>query len=808
MKYLYLKLVAFKRFPLRDLEIFEHEFGSKLLMVSGPNGAGKSSLFNELSPLPSDKNDFNTGGYKQVKIEKDGHIYDLICDFTGPAKFSFLMDGEELNTANIVTAQRELVAQHFKITQGIHDIMIGKENFTNMSLPARKKLFSAITHLNIDKVLEGYNKLKEQQKNNTLLLKTLTSSYQVEEQKLMDKERVDSLRADLDVLKGHMDSLLGMRSELQRFNQTSENTDPYNDLISATLRMKVDFGNNRVLYTAYPKEDLPRIKTENASSLTLVNHKLNEVYRALEVKQSELRTLERNSVANRQELLDEKNRINAMIARLVDSFKMFKDIDSVTEATTMALYKLEAALPEILRNLQTNIGLDGEKMFTTEKYNSLLEEKKHLLEKIQELSALEIAIKNNLTVADNTEGTIACPNCQHAWPIKDALKASIHAKGELETIQKEIILIKGRLAHNERSLEETIEYFTYYKQFSLLRKETLEILEPFWTSVSKSDLIFSDPTAILTVLSSAGLEISHIGELRYAQQEVAIIDRKLAAITTSESVSIESVKQAISDLEQEANELQSQKFELQEQAEHLAYVSQGYDRLEEVVSDIRSAKDNVKTSNMNHLVTQVCGIIDDEIRNSRINAISIENQLHQTNTIQYTLDKYQGEINDTKENIRVLDLAIEELCPKNGLIAKSVSSFLNTIIGSVNSVISKIWEYRMILKPIDVDNDSLNYRFKVEVEDKLTIGDISSCSSGMQEIINLAFKMTVYRLLNLEGYPIFLDEFGSKLDVVHRSKVFSIIFGMINDPYFSQIFMITHIDTSIANFKDVELLEL
>lgn len=808
MKISYLKLVNFKRFPLRDLEVFEHEFNSKLLMVSGPNGAGKSSLFDQLTPLPPDKSDFDTGGYKEIRLEKDSHIYTLTADFTGSPKFSFLVDGEELNAAGIVTTQRELVAQHFKITQGIHDIMIGKENFTNMSLPARKKLFSAITHLNIDKVLEGYNKLKDQQKNNTLLLKSLTASYQLEEQKLMDKDRVDSLKADLDTLKTHMDALLNMRSEIQRFNQGDGSDEPYNALLSATLRMRVEFGNNRILHTSYPAEDLVRLKTENTSALTLITHKLNEVYRTLETRHSELRNVERTGAVNRQSLVEEKARLTTNIEKLINGLKMFKDIESVNEGTIMALYKLEASLPDILRNLQTNIGLDGEKQFTTERYNGLLEEKKRILDKLQELNAMELSIKNSLKAADGTQGTIACPSCQHTWPIKDAIKASIHAKGELADIERDLLLTRSRLAQNERSLEETIDYFTYYKQYSILRKETFEILEPFWTAAAKNDLIFSDPTAILSVMNIAGLELSNIGEIKHAQQELGIIERKLEAISTTESINIETVRQSIFDLEAEANELQETKRDLQEQARNIEVAAESYKRLESVVSDIQQAKLDVKNNNMNHLVTEICSVIDDEIRNTRINAISIENQLHQLNSVQYTLDKYQKEIEDTKENIKVLDLAIEELCPKNGLIAKSVSSFLNIIINSVNLVISKIWEYRMILKPIDVDNDSLNYRFKVEVEDKLTIADISSCSSGMQEIINLAFKMTIYRLLGLEGYPIFLDEFGSKLDVIHRSKVFSIIFGMINDPYYSQIFMITHIDSSIANFKEVETLEI
>lgn len=165
-------------------------------------------------------------------------------------------------------------------------------------------------------------------------------------------------------------------------------------------------------------------------------------------------------------------------------------------------------------------------------------------------------------------------------------------------------------------------------------------------------------------------------------------------------------------------------------------------------------------------------------------------------------------IDDIQSNIKVLDIILDELSPKNGLIAKSVSSFLNIIIENINTIINTVWDYKMILKAINVESEVLNYKFKVEVEDKITIEDVMKVSSGMKEIINLSFKTLIYKLLKLEHYPVFLDEFGVKLDKVHRSKISELVFKMMNSNYYSQIFLITHIETSYAIFKDVEVLEL
>ena len=109
------------------------------------------------------------------------------------------------------------------------------------------------------------------------------------------------------------------------------------------------------------------------------------------------------------------------------------------------------------------------------------------------------------------------------------------------------------------------------------------------------------------------------------------------------------------------------------------------------------------------------------------------------NNIKYTIDKYKKTIDDIQSNIKVLDIILNEISPKNGLIAKSVSSFLNIIIENINAIINTVWDYKMILKAINVEDEVLNYKFKVEVEDKITINDVNNCSSGMKKIINFAF---------------------------------------------------------------------
>ncbi|MBX0311620.1 MAG: AAA family ATPase, partial [Sulfurihydrogenibium sp.] len=136
----------YKRFPLLQASEVVFTFDKKLNLIIGTNGCGKSSLVKELSPLPSQKEDFYTNGYKEIHIEHNNKDYILISDFTNnETSYSFIVDNEELNNSHNVTTQKILVQKHFSLTQDIYDILIGVQTFTSMTVVQRKKLFNQIS---------------------------------------------------------------------------------------------------------------------------------------------------------------------------------------------------------------------------------------------------------------------------------------------------------------------------------------------------------------------------------------------------------------------------------------------------------------------------------------------------------------------------------------------------------------------------------------------------------------------------------------------------------------------------------------
>jgi DNA repair exonuclease SbcCD ATPase subunit len=186
--------------------------------------------------------------------------------------------------------------------------------------------------------------------------------------------------------------------------------------------------------------------------------------------------------------------------------------------------------------------------------------------------------------------------------------------------------------------------------------------------------------------------------------------------------------------------------------------------------------------------------------------IEIKNKLNVNDSVIAVIEQYEKNIEDLVSKLQVYDAILDVIDPKSGLIGKFIATFINNFINAINESIEQIWSYSFKVVPYDIEADEkFDYRFKVMVQDKVISSDITKTSSGMREIIDLAFKMGLMKYLNLHDYPLYLDEFGIRLDEQHRSKIYNIVFNFISSDDYSQIFMITHTDTSFSNVKNTEL---
>lgn len=803
MKFTYLKLEKYKRFPLTNLEVFEKEFNSKMTMILGPNGSGKSSLISELTPLPASKDNFHKGGYKEIHISHENKQYRLISDFREHTKFYFYCDDENLNLSNNVTMQKELVFQHFAITTAIHELLTGAENFTEMSLLGRKKLFHAITHLNIDTILSNYEKLKEQLKDNEFLHKTLTSQLVLEKHKLSDTNALETLKYKVTSYREHIDNLLSIRQEIYRFSHGSSMEESAEGLKNLELRKKDLYDRNYIYFVSYSVGTLTaRLQTAN-NQLSVTEVSLKNLYGSLEKLLNEKKTLSLTNSKNIEQLQAEHDNLSTAINNRLNLVTVLKDQNFNLSETFSVLQILESSLPEILETLPSN----PDRKYSKQLYNTLNENKAVVLEKLNKLLEQHSVLRAEIRELENHK-RLDCPNCHHNW-----LPAEVD--GRLSTLQTQLAAIEQERAANSELLkqlqldiDEQVTYLTQLQLFMNLYSSTKNVAAQMWNVVSDRSLLHNEPTAILQVVRSAINDCNiyqAIGELTTRQNEIKDLIDRIKELTHTNQFSID---EEIISIEENIYAQQTKQEEIKIAIGDIKYATSIYATMARLDASIKLATSDLQEANMKHLANELMKEIDAELSLTKVSLLELEREISKQNMTESTVSRLEAQLEEIGEHVKVLKILTEELSPKNGFIAKTISNFLNVIINSINSVIAGVWDYKMVLKPINIDEDALNYKFKVEVEDRLVIDDIVKVSSGMKEIINLAMKITLYKLLRLDNYPIYLDEYGLKLDQQHRGKITDIIFKMINSNVYSQIFLITHIDMAFSYFKDTEVLEI
>lgn len=800
----YIKLVGFKRMPLSDIEVFEYTFTSKMLVIIGPNGCGKSSLLNELTPLPSNKDNFTKKGYKEIHIDHNNNQYILISDFRNTTKYQFICNGEELNLSNNVTTQKELVYKHFKITDTIHNLLTGYDNFTDMSLLARKKLFNTITNLNIDTILDNYNNLKEDLKNNEYLLKTQLTLYQQEESKLLDEIKLKELESKKQHIKDYIDILFNIRTELSKYTIDSTLDIAYMQYKDIKSKIKTILDKYYISITSYPYNFIQKNITYYSNKKEVIQYKLKELYSLLEEKQKQIKLIEVHKLNNIETLTTNlTNNVNEL-QLATNALNIFKDTYNIDKLENN-LYILEVSLPDIVRD----ISLNTDKLYTKERYEKLLTDKNTLLEDISNLITTETSIIKDIKhIEEHKDNKVKCPKCEYEWsPNYDEEKIS-ELKNKLQEILTTKLNKQKEIEAIDKNIKEIIDYFNIYKQYSSIRNNTYSSLKELWDIIDSNEYIFNNPTYILKLVKDANMDIVNLTKIKELNTNIATIKETITNLESIKDTNLIQLEKDIADISEEIFILQESKENIDNILNDINIVSGVYNVIGKLYTNLEESRLNVLNSNLSYSLNKIIEDIDVELSKSKITFIELEKEISSYNNVKYTLDKYAKVIEDIKENIKILSIILDELSPKNGLIAKTISNFLNVIINGMNSVIDSIWDYKMNLKVINIDEDVLNYKFKVEVEDKIVIEDISKISAGMKEIVNLSFRLMIYKLLSLDGYSLYLDEFGNKLDKVHRSNISNLIFRLLGSNIYSQIFLVTHLDLSYSVFKDTEVLDL
>lgn len=823
-----LELVNNNRLGLLSSNIFKHTFDKQYTAIGGINGAGKSTILNELSPLPANMSDYDNDGYKKITLQKDEDTYILTSSGSRPGKHSFLLNGNELNPGGTMKVQYSLVEEHFGYTPKIHQVLIGKRNLSIMSPAERQQWFADISGMDNDFISKFWNLIKGGLRDNTGALKNINHKIADTSLQLMKEEDLNHITelhntyakvlGDLTELKkkfeqpfpgaSHITEDHAFTLELKKINEDSRYH--YHKLVSA-IEERFNFSQANDNITQYTRDSqrLLEERTQLEEKIQQVNDALRayQIDEEIDIPQLEAEIANCNNKIQRD--------FPAEIAGIYDKLKaafpgvnLIKRLSSIYSVHHNNLRHVDDALLEMkpaslpYRQLK-------------EQYQLKFDELKTSQHRIDTLKAM---IDNNTKTCmsiDSDHNKETCPQCKHVFTresVRNQL-SDIHLSNG--AMAEEVKQLESKLTSLDKEVSQLkYELDNYHVVLEFIRDDESGFIQyclnSYSTATSIPNLmreIAYNPRSFVGVFQKWVENINQItayAELVTARDLYQVQLDKGMRLKSTEYITLNEKLKLLMQQHKEVNKTYSIT------CQQITNAHASVKAMETYLNELSGLNDQVDRLYVkaNNIFKQEWGnALDQMMKLVSEKAEDINRQIKYQSGVHFLIQSYT-------ENKKAVELAIDDhkelmkiLDPKTGLIAKSLIGFIRHFVRNMNNLIEQIWQYPMAIEIEEDDDFTKDYRFPVRVGEHLR-DDVSTLSLGQTDIMDIAFRITLYNHLGMKGFPLLLDEAGSSLSVSHRAGFFNLVKRLVEHGYFSQVFFITHlIDVKdiIGSYDDIQL---
>lgn len=777
-------------------------------IIIGTNGSGKSSLLDSLTPLPAINSDYNNGGSKTIDITKGKDDYTLVSTFSGGQKHSFLKNNEELNPGGTITVQKELVKQEFGITQEVHNLVTGKLKFTDMSPNQRRQWFIQFSDVDYEYAMGVYKRLKEKSRDCTGALKILKQKIVQLNSAKMSREEQDNLRCSITELNSQIANLLRESSSV------TTHTEQLEDLYQKTLDEIENFRSTLTnLKTINPTDippDVSYIKAEIASldnMLADLRRQQSEHGSALTEYEKRISVIKDSSAVSASELEQEYQDVDRRITDLKNSTKLFNgsldDLPYLIDSFNGILSDLRQTLTMIPENKNKEVNSTD---IALQKANILNLDKSISRTKITLASAVaNIATQDKLLGEHNTK----CPNCKHEWVPgyeESSYKESIVIR---DTMIKKLDYLEAEKIKAQEYIDRANEYLSHYRVYHHITR-SLPQFDWFWKNLEENDRIHEFPrTALVMVMDLVDemQKLSSVPKLLKLKSEINSKISLVKAVDLNELKNLEESRLLLNgNLHSTGLRIEfvnKKKMTVVKLLQEIETSNRIVEKSQKLLERTEAALNDVVVSYYNDAINKLVA----DLQGESSNKASILNKAQNHDQL---VNELENQISSLEEQDKHYKSLLELLSPSDGLIAKGIVGFVNHFISQMNSVISKIWSYGLVIdKTLIGEDGELDYYFPVTInEGGGKIKDVNEGSDGMIEIFNLAFKLVAMKYLKLSDYPIYLDEFGRAFDAVHREAASRAIKVIMDTSLHPQLFMSSHYAASYGSFANAEIVVL
>lgn len=812
MRYLKIILDGFRRMSLGGVNHIEISPENYLQIILGSNGSGKSSLLKECSPLPGNNKDFNDGGYKEVTIEHLGKTYITKSEFKGTStKCSFIdtSTNEELNRGGTQAAQYELANNIFGYSQSVHALINSFEVFTDMSPKRRREWAIEASQLNYDYVLSIWNKLRDQLrdiqgtiKQQEKRLSQEVSTTITDEEKTRLESEIEAFNAQIEKASSFINNNLKHNREevkkLLKINQESL-ADQYKKYIKA-LVTKNNIEAKHLSLVGFTKESYQGLRDELLEKINRHDFDIENYSNEIDKLRRKLHQAKKNNQYSPEsidkehnEIIDNLKKIPTLSDDECTYFTKVSDNQDFTNGFNQFIYNFSSWCDNSPGYSIIEDYFKCEWLAIANKVSNLEIKITKYQEKLD-----KYILEYNVLKSRKEDHEIECPNCHHQFIAGFDANRFQYLEEHIKKGNQLILDLKKEHQPLKTLDENNHLFLKWVNQYDDLcnNKTYYPILPLYLTSPTEKETFFKKPDTLYLKLNQLREKYNAFNEKVKLEKALDNLEKLKA---TMQSLDFQDVKALQEDINKRESKLSDFVVKRQKHQDELTLLDKYYPlKFSTLPNAIDGLKNEVKDNEtyteelVQHFINFRLG---EYIREKQIELGEKSKVLHDVSHKEDIIKFLKDSIDEHRNKELILKIMIEELSPTKGLIAEGLSSFLTVFVSYMNRIIASIWSYplKVCLPEQEKGSIELNYKFALIVGDnEETVDDVKNGSSGLKEVVNLAFKLAALRYMGLESYPLFLDEFGASFDHQHRINVINVIKNIIDQHVHSQIFIVSH----------------
>lgn len=837
MKIISAYLRGFKRLSGSRIKEFIGEFPAPVQIIVGSNSSGKTSLMRELSPLPSIRTDYEHDGVKELHITHNQHLYVLKSDFTNrTSPHSFIMDDEELNTGHTSQVQEELAIQHFGFTPAIRNLVYGKTRVCSMTPATRKEMFLQLNPMDLSLVLGSYRNALSKYKDskaNVALLNTrkanleavMLPAAQLEEYKKRKSELEDkSLDCDKSIygIQQQIESLKRNYSDaLEYYRQcTDRGVGPIavEDIKAQCRRITA----RTTTYTSIDRDTYIEDRESYLRKLAQLQQSTSELTREIDALKQEIDEYTHHLAEVSEHPQD---KLEEDITALKCALENYKDLPTTY---------IPATEIEHYRQLETQVWNEAQvfstltvKMIPVAEIEQLLASSRNYQrevdtwklrydEAMHRYTEYNKEIDANVTRANvptdcksTTCGLLALFNSRYQ-SAQEKTKAAKEQLGHAEVKYKEAVRLYDEVATKLQpylAIDAINHYHTLQSIFSQ-PYITLREGEDLVSLINRDPLLLGKRIADTIAVSLRCIERDKLtDQLTTIQAELAIVKKSNSAMSIAflqkhldtKMVQYKTRFKEYQDVCRESRvveetlDLYAEYAKTKQEVEALntqftlgstaVLVHATLEFWHTIISELESKKKTYQEE-----LRRIDGIIQDQ---------EVTRRTYTSETI--TL------LNDIQSKMDTYSKVATALSPTTGIIHNSMVRYLNAMIDNVNYFIEQLWNFRLKLKYLDLD-DTLSYQFPIEI-DMESAPDINKLSDGQTEIVDFTWSLAILlQLQMLHQIPLYADELGRACDLTHRNKILLFLNSLVDNSLVEQVFLINHYAALQEGFTNADVI--